>query len=91
MRLFYEAFTNHTIKFIVSFTLIFTQAFFFNLVYYQYPDILAKDYQLTQSEVSMYMLPLSIMSFASTLVIGPFFDKIGRRKLLLLTCIHVSM
>lgn len=32
------------------------------------------------------MLPLSIMSFVSTLFIGPYFDKIGRRKLLLFTC-----
>jgi len=33
--------TAHTKKFVVSFTLIFVQALFFNLVYYQYPDILA--------------------------------------------------
>lgn len=32
------------------------------------------------------MLPLSVVSFASTIVIGPLFDKIGRRKLLLVTC-----
>ena len=70
----------------MSFTLIFTQAFFFNLVYYQYPDILANQFQLDQSEVSLYMLPLAIISFASTLIIGPFFDKVGRRKLLLITC-----
>jgi MFS family permease len=33
------------------------------------------------------MLPLAFASFVSTLFIGPFFDKVGRRKLLLLTCI----
>lgn len=70
----------------MSFTLIFTQAFFFNLVYYQYPDILANQFKLDQSQVSMYMLPLAIMSFISTLLIGPLFDKIGRKKLLLITC-----
>jgi hypothetical protein len=32
------------------------------------------------------MLPLSLSSFASTLLIGPLFDKIGRRELLLVTC-----
>lgn len=32
------------------------------------------------------MLPLSIVSFISTLVVGPFFDIVGRRKLLLITC-----
>lgn len=32
------------------------------------------------------MLPLSIISFISTIFIGPYFDKVGRKKLLLLTC-----
>jgi MFS family permease len=66
--------------------LIFTQALFFNLVYYQYPDILAHQFELDQAEISLYMLPLSAVSFVSTLFVGPYFDTIGRRKLLLLTC-----
>ena len=70
----------------VSFTLIFTQALFFNLIYYQYPDILSSKFNLPQSEISLYMLPLSLVSFVSSLIVGPYFDKIGRRKLLLLTC-----
>lgn len=37
------------------------------------------------------MLPLSIMSFISTLFIGPYFDKVGRRKLLLITCISETI
>jgi MFS family permease len=64
----------------------FTQALFFNLIYYQYPSILANTFHLEQEEVSLYMLPISVISFASTIVIGPLFDKIGRRKLLLATC-----
>lgn len=36
-------------KFIVSSLLIFSQALFFNLVYYQYPDILANEFGLSQS------------------------------------------
>ena len=75
----------------VAFTLIFTQALFFNLVYYQYPDILANQFGLDQSQVSLYMLPLSVISFASTLIVGPFFDRVGRRKLLLLTCIESAI
>ena len=75
----------HTRKFIVAFNLIFTQALFFNLVYYQYPDILASQFGLNQSQISLYMLPLSVVSFVSTLIVGPFFDRVARRKLLLLT------
>ena len=78
--------TLHTKKFIVSFTLIFSQAFFFNLVYYQFPEVLATKFKLDQEEISMYMLPLTITCFISTIVVGPYFDKIGRKVLLLLTC-----
>lgn len=81
-----EGFTKHTKKFIVSFALIFTQALFFNLIYYQYPDILSSKFNLPQNQISLYMLPLSVVSFISTLIVGPFFDIIGRRKLLLITC-----
>ncbi len=31
------------------------------------------------------MLPLSLSSFLSTLIVGPLFDEIGRRQLLLVT------
>ena len=80
------ALRKHTRKFIVAFTLIFTQALFFNLVYYQYPGILANQFGLDQSQISLYMLPLSVISFVSTLIVGPFFDRVGRRYLLQLTC-----
>ena len=43
-----EGITKHTKKFIVSFSLIFTQALFFNLVYYQYPSILTNTFGLSQ-------------------------------------------
>lgn len=43
-----SALRKHTRKFFVAFTLIFTQALFFNLVYYQYPDILANQFGLDQ-------------------------------------------
>lgn len=32
------------------------------------------------------MLPLSLSSFFSTLIVGPLFDKFGRKLLLLITC-----
>jgi MFS family permease len=75
----------------VAFSLIFTQALFFNLIYYQYPSILSNQFHLEQTEVSTYMLPLSVVSFVSTIIVGPMFDTIGRKKLLLTTCIYAVM
>lgn len=64
----------------------FTQAFFFNLVYYKFPATLEKVYRLSQDQIGFYMLPLSLSSFVSALIVGPLFDKIGRKQLLLITC-----
>lgn len=41
---------------------------------------------MSQREISGYMLGLSFCSFVSTLLVGPFFDIVGRRKMLLITC-----
>ena len=37
------------------------------------------------------MLPLSITSFISTLLVGQFFDKLGRRKMVLITCNYFNI
>lgn len=72
-------------RFFLAFFLMFTQAFFFNLIYYKFPATLQNVYHLTQEDIGFYMLPLSLSSFISSLVVGPYFDKIGRRQLLLVT------
>lgn len=66
--------------------LIYVQAFFFNSVYYQYPILLKDMFDMSQRSISGYMLGLSVCSFASTLLVGPFFDFTGRQKMLLITC-----
>ncbi len=32
------------------------------------------------------MIPLSLASFCGPIIIGPWFDKIGRKKMTLITC-----
>ncbi len=82
----FQAIKKYKTRFFLAFLLMFTQAFFFNLVYYKFPATLENVYKLSQDQIGLYMLPLALSSFVSTLVIGPLFDKIGRRQLLLVTC-----
>ena len=70
----------------MSMVLIFSQAFYFNSVYYKFPIILVDKFNLDKTQIPLYMLPLSITAFISTLLVGPFFDILGRRKMLLITC-----
>lgn len=79
-------FKMYKMRFFISCTLIFVQGFFFNSVYYQFPILLKNHFQMSQIEISGYMLGLSVCSFVSTLLVGPFFDIIGRQNMLLVTC-----
>jgi MFS family permease len=67
------------------------QAFFFSSLYYQYPVLLTIQFDFSQRQISAYMLGLAICSFVSTLLVGPFFDILGRKKMLLLTCTKNDM
>lgn len=92
----------HTIRsyprrMIVSAVLIFSQAFFFNSLYYKYPLILA-DHGVPQEDgtqphylVGKYMIQLSIVSFLGPLFFGKLFDTVGRRIMCLLTCNHLGL
>ena len=33
-----------------------------------------------------YMIPISLASFLGTLIFGPLFDTVGRRKMIAITC-----
>jgi hypothetical protein len=46
---------------------------------------------MSQMDISKYMLPISVINFISTLLLGPFFDEIGRRVLILITCKYLFM
>ena len=37
-----------------------------------------------------YMIPISLASFLGTIVFGPLFDTIGRRKMIMFTCIYIN-
>jgi MFS family permease len=84
-------FIKYKLRLLVSCVLIYVQAFFFNSVYYKFPVVLKKQFDFTQREISGYMLGLAICSFVSTLLIGPFFDILGRKKMLLITCKNIGM
>jgi len=40
-------------------------------------------------KVGYYMIPISFASFIGTLIFGPLFDTIGRRKMIVFTCIFL--
>jgi MFS family permease len=61
------------------------QAFCYNGVVFNFSLILVRFYDVRSTETGSYMLLLALGNFAGPLLLGRFFDSIGRRQMMFLT------
>jgi MFS family permease len=61
------------------------QSFFYNAVFFTYGLVLAQFFKVKSERVSIYILPLALGNFIGPLVLGRFFDSIGRKKMITAT------
>jgi MFS family permease len=62
--------------------LMVAQAFLFNAVFFTYGLVLAKFYGVPNESVGLYILPLAAGNLLGPIVLGRFFDTIGRRRMI---------
>jgi MFS family permease len=67
---------------LLALTLMVAQSFLYNSVFFTFGLILAHFYQVPQARVGLYLLPLTIGNFCGPLLLGSFFDTIGRKKMI---------
>lgn len=72
-------------RFLVGITLMAAQAFFYNGIFYTFSLILNKFYSVETHLIGLFMIPLSLSSFLGPLLLSPYFDTIGRRKMIFLS------
>lgn len=58
------------------------QSFLYNSVFFTFGLILVHFYHVPNEDVGYYVLPLAIGNFCGPLLLGAFFDTIGRRKMI---------
>ena len=73
---------------ILGLTMITSQAFFYNGIFYTFALILNEFYGVPKEINGIYMIPLSVASFAGPVFIAPKFDTWGRRQMI---CISYSL
>jgi MFS family permease/peptidoglycan hydrolase-like protein with peptidoglycan-binding domain len=66
----------------VGFALMATQAFTYNAIFFTYGLILTTFYGVSTANVGWFMLPFAAGNFFGPLVLGRFFDTIGRRPMI---------
>lgn len=67
---------------VLSLSLITSQAFLYNAVFFTYALILTRFYDVPGARTGIYLLPFAVGNFLGPLLLGRFFDTIGRREMI---------
>jgi MFS family permease len=70
---------------IYGFTMMVTQAFLYNAIFFSYALVLSVFYKVDSGSIPYYFFPFAIGNLLGPLLLGHLFDVIGRRKMILLT------
>jgi MFS family permease len=67
---------------LVGLSLMAAQAFFYNAIFFTYALILTNFYGVPAAHVGWYILPFAAGNFCGPLLLGRFFDTIGRKTMI---------
>jgi MFS family permease len=70
---------------VLGLTLMISQAFFYNAIFFTYALILGEFYHVPAEHIGWYVLPFSVGNFLGPLLIGRLFDSVGRRPMIAIT------
>jgi MFS family permease len=65
--------------------LMIAQAFFYNAIFFSYAMMLTDFYYVPEADVGWYILPFAAGNVLGPLLLGRFFDTIGRRPMIIAT------
>jgi MFS family permease len=78
-------FRVHRRRALVGLTLMASQAFFYNAIFFTYALVLTDFYGVPADRVGWYILPFALGNFLGPLLLGRLFDTIGRRPMIAFT------
>jgi MFS family permease len=78
---------THRRRTLVGLSLMVSQAFFYNAIFFTYALVLTDFYGISASRVGLYILPFALGNFLGPLTLGRLFDTLGRRKMIAATYI----
>lgn len=62
-----------------------SQAFFYNAIFFTYALVLNRFYKVPPETVSWYILPFALGNLLGPILLGHFFDIVGRKPMIILT------
>jgi len=76
---------KHRRRSFLGFVLMLTQAFFYNAIFFTYALVLMRFYGVPEQSVGRYLLPFALGNVLGPIVLGHFFDTIGRKQMIAAT------
>ncbi|WP_447980716.1 MFS transporter [Candidatus Nitrospira bockiana] len=80
-----ELFRTYPQRTVLGITLMVTQSFLYNAIFFTYALVLSKFYGVPSSRIGLYILPFAVGNFLGPLLLGRFFDTIGRKPMIAFT------
>jgi MFS family permease len=80
-----ELFRSYPRRTVLGIGLMVTQSFMYNAVSFSFPFVLTKYYDVSASTIGLYLLPFAFGNFLGPLLLGRFFDTIGRKQMISFT------
>jgi MFS family permease len=78
-------FTHYPSRAFLGLTLMATQAFCYNAIFFTYALVLTGFYGIAPGQIGWFMLPFAAGNFLGPLLLGPLFDGIGRKTMIALS------
>jgi MFS family permease len=78
-------FSRYRGRTVLGLTMMSAQAFAYNAVFFTYGLVLTTFMDVNPSRVGLYIVPFAIGNFIGPVLLGPLFDRVGRRIMLTVT------
>jgi MFS family permease len=75
-------FSHYPSRSVLSASLMITQSFLYNAIFFTYTLVLTKFYGVDSSDAPLYLIAFAVGNLAGPLLLGTLFDTIGRRKMI---------
>lgn len=82
MRVLFRQYPRRTLT---GVTMMVTQSFLYNAIFFTYALVLQNFYHTTPSSTQYYFFPFAVGNLLGPLILGRFFDTWGRRQMIFLT------
>ena len=78
-------FAKYRARSALALSLMVAQAFLYNAVFFTYGLVLTRFYGVPATRIGLYLLPLAVGNFMGPLLLGHFFDTVGRKRMISMT------